>query len=95
MAKINKFEELQIWQMARELCQFVEMLFQTTGLGANFALRNQMERSSGSIMDNIAEGFERGGNREFIQSLSIAKASCGELKSLSYRAYDKRLISEE
>jgi four helix bundle protein len=95
MAKINKFEELQIWQMARELCQFVEMLFQTTGLGGNYALRNQMERSSGSIMDNIAEGFERGGNREFIQFLSIAKASCGELKSQSYRTYDKRLISEE
>ncbi|KOS05328.1 30S ribosomal protein S23 [Flavobacterium akiainvivens] len=95
MAKINKFEELQIWQYSRELCRYVEVLFQTTPLGGNYAIRNQIERSSGSIMDNIAEGFERGGNKEFIQFLSISKGSCGEVKSQSYRAFDKKLISEE
>lgn len=95
MAKINRFEDLQMWQFSRDLCREIEMLFQTTPLGGNYALRNQIERSSGSIMDNIAEGFERDGNKEFIQFLSIAKGSCGEVKSQSYRAFDKRLISNE
>ena len=95
MAKINKFEDLEIWQKARELCQYVELLIQTTTLKTNYALKDQIDRSSGSIMDNIAEGFERNGNREFIQFLSIAKGSAGEVKSQSYRAFDKKLISEE
>ncbi|MGG7036744.1 MAG: four helix bundle protein [Flavobacterium sp.] len=88
MAKILKFEDL-------EICQYVEMLIQTTNLKTNFALKDQIDRSSGSIMDNIAEGFERNGNREFIQFLNIAKGSCGEVKSQNYRAFDKKLISEE
>lgn len=95
MAKIEKFEDLQVWILARDICQFVTFLYDTTPLKTNYALRDQMDRSSGSIMDNIAEGFERNGNREFIQFLSIAKGSCGELKSQSYRAFDKRLIHEE
>ncbi|MBA0883751.1 MULTISPECIES: four helix bundle protein [Flavobacterium] len=95
MATISKFEELEIWQKAREICQYVELLIQTTNLKSNFSLKDQIDRSSGSIMDNIAEGFERNGNREFIQFLSIAKGSAGEAKSQSYRAFDKKLISEE
>ena len=95
MAKINKFEDLEIWQKSRELCQFVELLIQTTQLKTNYSLKDQIDRSSGSVMDNIAEGFERNGNREFIQFLSIAKGSAGEVKSQSYRAFDKKLISEE
>ena len=95
MARINKFEDLEIWQKAREICQYVEVLIQTTSLKTNFSLKDQIDRSSGSVMDNIAEGFERNGNREFIQFLSIAKGSVGEVKSQSYRAFDKKLISEE
>lgn len=95
MAKINKFEDLEIWQKAREICQYVEVLIQTTSLKTNYSLKDQIDRSSGSVMDNIAEGFERNGNREFIQFLSIAKGSVGEVKSQSYRAFDKKLISEE
>ena len=95
MAKINKFEDLEIWQKAREICQFVEFLIQSTSLKTNYSLKDQIDRSSGSVMDNIAEGFERNGNRVFIQFLSISKGSAGEVKSQSYRAFDKKLISEE
>jgi four helix bundle protein len=95
MAKIEKFEDLEIWKLAREICQKIEFLIQNTNLNTNYSLKNQIDRSSGSIMDNIAEGFERNGNREFINFLSIAKGSAGEVKSQSYRAFDKNLITEE
>ena len=95
MGKILKFEDLEIWRLAREICQYVEFLIQNTNLKTNYSLKDQIDRNSGSIMDNIAEGFERNGNREFIQFLSIAKGSSGEVKSQSYRAFDKKLISEE
>lgn len=95
MAKIEKFEDLEIWRLAREICQQIENLIQITNLKTNYSLRDQIDRSSGSLMDNIAEGFERNGNREFINFLSIAKGSAGEVKSQSYRAFDKKLISEE
>lgn len=95
MAKINSFEDLEVWQRARKICQFVESLFNQTDLGKNYGLRNQMETSSGSIMDNIAEGFDRDGNREFHNFLSYSKGSAGELKSQTYRAFDKKLITKE
>lgn len=94
MAKIEKFEDLQVWQLGREICLDVWHLFETTSLSKDFELKNQMNRSSGSIMDNIAEGFERNGNREFIQYLSISKASCGELRSQLYRALDRKHITQ-
>jgi four helix bundle protein len=95
MAKIEKFEDLEIWRLAREICQQIEFLIQNTVLKTNYSLKNQIDRSSGSVMDNIAEGFERNGNREFINFLSIAKGSAGEVKSQSYRAFDKKLITED
>ena len=95
MAKVERFEDLEIWQLAREIGNKVHQIFETTSLGNNYALRNQMDKSSGSIMDNISEGFERNGNREFIQFLSIAKASCGELRSQLYRVLDRNHIDED
>jgi four helix bundle protein len=95
MAKIEKFEDLQVWQLAKEICHDTWQLFDsTTTLGNDYELKNQMRRSSGSIMDNIAEGFERNGNREFIQFLSIAKGSCAEIRSQLYRALDRNHIAQ-
>ena len=95
MATINDFEDLEIWQLGREICQLVWNLFETTSLGKDYELKNQMNRSSGSIMDNISEGFERNGRREFINFLSYSKGSCGELRSQLYRALDRNHISKE
>ncbi|MBK1897510.1 four helix bundle protein [Chryseobacterium paridis] len=95
MASVKKFEDLEIWQLSRRLCNDIYTISESTELKNNFKLRNQIDGSSGSIMDNIAEGFERNGNREFIQFLSIAKASCGETRSQLYRVFDRSLVSLE
>ena len=95
MGEIESFEDIEAWQLAREICNDIYSLIETTPLGKNYALRDQMDRCSGSVMDNIAEGFERNGNKEFIQFLSIAKASCGELRSQLYRTYDRKHIDKD
>lgn len=92
---VRCFEELEVWQEARELCKLVRDITGKGEFARDFGLKDQMRNSSGSIMDRIAEGFERGGNREFAQFLSIAKGSCGETRSQSYRAFDYRYIEEE
>jgi len=78
--KIERFEDLEIWIEARELCKSVFSITEKEPFNRDFKFRDQIRASSGSIMDNIAEGFERGGNKEFIQFLSIAKGSCGETR---------------
>ncbi len=95
MAKIERFEDLEIWQLAREICKDVWSIIQNTSLQRDYKLREQINGASGSIMDNISEGFERDGNREFINFLSIAKASCGETRSQLYRCLDRNHIDEE
>jgi four helix bundle protein len=91
--KVNRFEELEIWKLARELYKFVFKLTCMEPFCKDFKLRDQIRNSSGSISDNIAEGFERGGNKEFIQFLSVAKGSSGETRNQSYRAFDSNYIS--
>lgn len=95
MATIEKFEDLEIWQLAREICKDVWHIIKNTPLQKDYKLREQINGASGSVMDNIAEGFERDGNREFINFLSIAKASCGETRSQLYRCLDRNYIDEE
>lgn len=95
MATINRFEDLDIWQEARRLAKEIHILSEETKLKTDFKLKEQIKGSSGSVMDNIAEGFERDGNLEFKQFLSIAKASAGESRSQIYRLYDFEIINEE
>ena len=95
MATITKFEDLEIWQEARKLAKEVFILSKETDLKTDFRFKEQIKASSGSVIDNIAEGFERDGNLEFRQFLSIAKGSAGETRSQIYRLYDCEYISEE
>ena len=94
MSKVERFEDLKTWQLARELCQMIHKFTLKDHFLRDFKLVGQIKSSSGSIMDNIAEGFERDGNREFIQFLSISKGSCGETRSQLYRALDSQYISQ-
>jgi four helix bundle protein len=95
MATIQKFEDLEVWLTARSLCKEVYKLLAEPIFKNEFRLISQMKGSSGSIMDNIAEGFERNSRLEFINSLSISKGETGELKSQLYRCLDAELISKD
>lgn len=95
MGTIQKFEDLEIWQLARVLAKEIFLLTQNGKLSKDFSLKDQMNRSAGSIMDNIAEGFGRGSRLEFIQFLSISTGSADELKSQLYRCLDKEYISKD
>lgn len=95
MATVQKFEELEVWQKSRLVENVIFELTCTGKLSKDFDLKNQMNRSSGSIMDNIAEGFGRGGRNEFIQFLTIARGSGTELQSQLHRCIDRKYISEE
>jgi len=82
---ISRFEELDIWKNARSLCKKIRDLSIHSGLAKDYSLKDQILRSSGSVMDNIAEGYERDGKKEFIQFLYISKGSLGETRSQIYR----------
>ena len=93
--KVERFEDLVIWQQARNLSKEVYEITKSADFRYDTRFVQQIRAASGSIMDNIAEGFERDGNKEFIQFLYIAKGSCGEVRSQIYRAYDAQFINEE
>ena len=95
MATINSFEDLKVWQKSRELCRQVYNLIQTEKFSRDYALKDQINRSSGSVMDNIAEGFGRQSANEFINHLSIAGGSLTEVKSQLYRALDRNYIQQQ
>ena len=94
MATIKRFEDLEIWQLARIQTNDFDAIVAEGTLAKDYELRNQMNASSGSVMDCIAEGFERSGNSEFKNFSIIAKGSNGEFRSQLYRCLDRKHISQ-
>ena len=94
MAKINRFEEILGWQKARELTRQVYSISASAAFGKDWGLRDQIRRAAVSILSNIAEGFERGGDKEFVHFLTVAKGSVGEIRSHLYVALDQQYLSQ-
>ncbi|SRR6266498_3542085 len=94
MATIKRFEDIESWKLGRELSFKIGQYIDEGKFRRSYRLIHQMEGSSGSIMDNIAEGFERGTKLEFIQFLGYSKGSCGEFRSQLYRALDRNYLTQ-
>src|SRR6188508_2840872 len=94
MAKIERFEDIEAWKHAREITRHIYRATSNGEFAKDFALVNQIRRASISILSNIAEGFERNGDKEFIQFLTIAKGSCGEVRAQLYVASDQKYVDE-
>lgn len=95
MANIERFEDLEVWQLAKDVANRIYDETSTGKFSLDYVLRDQIRRAVVSIFSNIAEGFERNGNKEFLQFLSIAKASCGEVRAQLIFARDRDYISSE
>ncbi len=93
--RVKNFEDLEVWKDARSLTREIYELTTDPKFSKDFGLRDQIRRAAVSIMSNIAEGFERGGNQEFIQFLYVAKASCGEVRSQLYVALDQSYATQK
>jgi four helix bundle protein len=94
MATFTCFEEIKAWQKARILCSKIYFLATTTDLAKDYKLKDQINGSSGSVMDNIAEGFGRGGNKEFVQFLEVSHGSACECQSQLCRLIDRSYIDK-
>src|SRR4051812_24547837 len=94
MARIEKFEDIEAWRLARKAANLIYDVTSVEPFSRDFALVNQMRRASISTLSNIAEGFEREGNKEFVQFLAVAKGSCGEVRAQLYIASDRDYIDE-
>jgi four helix bundle protein len=95
MATIKCFEDIEAWKLAKEFYNVIGKFIEEGKFKRNFGLIDQIDRASGSVMDNIAEGFERGSRGEFIVFLGYSKGSAGEVRSQLYRALDREYISKE
>ena len=93
MSKFTQFEDIESWKKARKITNKIYDLSDKGSFGRDFSLKDQIRSASVSIMSNIAEGFEREGNREFMNFLSIAKGSCAETRSQLYIALDREYLS--
>jgi four helix bundle protein len=94
MAKITRFEDLESWQKARKLSQDIYTASSAGSFAKDYSLKEQISRATGSIMDNIAEGFGRSGRKEFVNFLIIARGSGSEVKSQPYRALDRKHLEQ-
>jgi len=94
MPKIEKFEDIEAWKFAREVTRLIYEVSSNGPFSRDFGLCNQIRRASVSILSNIAEGFERGGNKEFLHFLAIAKGSCGEVRAQLYVAVDQHYLDK-
>jgi four helix bundle protein len=95
VATVKTFEDLEAWQKARILAKDIFSISIGTDLSRDYRFKDQINAAAGSIMDNIAEGFERSGRLEFVNFLSISKGSCGEVRSQLYRCLDRAYINQE
>lgn len=95
MAKIETFEDIDAWQKGRELSKAVYAVTGDRAFARDFVLRDQIRRAAVSVMSNIAEGFDRGGNRELTQFLYIAKGSAAEVQAQLYVALDAGYLKQE
>jgi four helix bundle protein len=95
MSTIRRFEDIEAWQLARVLANRIYDVTSDTSFSRDFALRDQIRRASISVVSNIAEGYERDGDREFLHFLYMSKGSCGELRAQLYLAHDRRYLSDD
>ena len=91
--KVQRFEDLEAWQIARELANQVYKITKQESVCRDFGFVDQIRRAAISIMNNIAEGFERGSNKDFVRFLFIARGSAGEVRSLLYLGLDQRYLT--
>jgi four helix bundle protein len=91
----DRFEDLDAWKVARELANLIYVLGRESGFSKDYSFKDQIQRAAVSVMNNIAEGFERGGNKDFAKFLFIARGSVGEVRSMLYLALDQKYVTEE
>ena len=90
----DRFEDLDAWKVARELANLIYVLGRESGFSKDYSFKDQIQRAAVSVMNNVAEGFERGSNKDFAKFLFIARGSIGEVRSMLYLALDQKYITE-